>query len=58
MIDAVAPELIAFHEMWDYSVVAVNVRLVLVGEHARAALARDPRMWSAVMIEKPLREDA
>jgi hypothetical protein len=54
MVDEVAPELVAFHETVDYSVVAVRLRVVLIGSAAKAALERDPALWSAVVVSKRL----
>ena len=54
MVDSVADELVVFHETIDTSVVYVRSRVVLVGALAREALKRDPRMWSAVMVNRPL----
>ena len=54
MHNEVADELVAFHEFTDTSVVFVRVRTVLVGRFAREMLARDPRMWSAVMVQRRL----
>jgi hypothetical protein len=53
-VDAVAPEIVAFHESWDFSVLAVRSRVVIVGSAARELLQREPTMWSAVMIERKL----
>lgn len=54
MVDSVADELVVFHETWDYSVVAVRLRVVLVGASAREAMKKDPHLWSAVMVKRRL----
>jgi hypothetical protein len=36
------------------TVVAVRLRVVLMGSAARAALERDPALWSAVVVSKRL----
>ena len=54
----VAPELVVMacrHEMCDDSVIFVRSRVVLFGTAAGAALARDPHLWSAVMIDRQLK---
>jgi hypothetical protein len=48
----VAPELVAFREVVDDSIVFVRSRVVLFGTAARAALNRDPHLWSAVMVDR------
>jgi len=55
MVDSVADDLVVFHETVDNSVVGIRMRVVLVGATARAALASDPRLWSAVMVKRPLK---
>jgi hypothetical protein len=37
-----------------FGVVAVRLRVVLMGSAARAALERDPALWSAVVVSKRL----
>lgn len=54
MVDEVADELVVFHETWDYSVVAVRLRVVLIGAAAKQALEKDPHLWSAVMVKRRL----
>lgn len=54
MVDEVADELVVFHETWDYSVVAVQLRVVLIGAAAKQALEKDPHLWSAVMVKRRL----
>lgn len=54
MRDEVADNLVVFHESWDYSVIAIRTRVVLIGSTARWALLKDPQLWSAVMPEKRL----
>lgn len=54
MQNEVADELIVFHESVDDSVVFVRTRVVLVGRLARAAIAKDPHLWSAVMLDRRL----
>lgn len=54
----VADELVVFHELRDYSVVAVTYRVVLIGRTAREALRRDPRLWSAVMVNRELARES
>jgi hypothetical protein len=50
----IADELVAFHESYDCSVVAVRLRVVLIGAAARQALAKDPHLWSAVVVKRRL----
>jgi hypothetical protein len=53
MVASVAPELVAFHQMTDNSSgVWVTYRLAFFGENARAMLAREPHLWSAVMVDR------
>jgi hypothetical protein len=55
MVNEVAPELVAFHRGWiecDLGYIATEV--VLWGGNARAALASDPSLWSAVMVDRRL----
>lgn len=54
MVDEVAPELVAFHESVDSSVLMIRTRVVLVGYAAKTALERDPHLWSAVMVNRRL----
>lgn len=54
MVDQVADKIVAFHESWDYSVVAVRLRVVLIGAAAREAMQKDPHLWSAVMVKRRL----
>lgn len=54
MQSAVAPELVAFCESVDDSVLLVRTRVVLIGDLARDAIARNPHMWSAVMVSRRL----
>jgi hypothetical protein len=54
MKDEVEDFVVAFHESVDNSVVGVRLRVVLVGRFAQQALARDPHLWSAVMVNRRL----
>lgn len=49
-----APELIAFREEVDDSIVFCKFRVVLYGDTAKAALQLSPHLWSAVMVERRL----
>jgi hypothetical protein len=49
-----APELVAYHTYLTDTFPPVRIRLLLVGEAAVAALKREPTLWSAVMVERPL----
>jgi hypothetical protein len=54
MKDEVADGLVVFHECVDTSVVYVRFRTVLFGALAKDAIARDPHLWSAVMVNRKL----
>ena len=54
MVDSVADDLVVFHETVDNSVIGLRLRVVLVGATARAALASNPALWSAVMVKRRL----
>lgn len=52
MVPSVGEHLIAFHDSWDYSVIAVKTSVVLYGAHAKTAIQFDPHLWSAVMVQR------
>lgn len=54
MIPEVAPEVIAFQHITHYDPIVVHSRVVLYGLTAKAALERDPHLWSVVMVNKQI----
>jgi hypothetical protein len=52
MIETVPPLIVAFRETRDYSVIGLKTRVVIWGSAAQAALAANPHLWSAVMVER------
>jgi hypothetical protein len=52
--NSVAPELVAMHTYLTDTFPPVRLRVMLVGLNAVEMLKREPRLWSAVMVDRRL----